>query len=192
MGHANWRTGEHEFHSSFLTLSSNIGETHAKRRKDPWLQLIPCIPYFCHQDPHSPSPHTLQIPRESKPGCLANATLLRVKLQLWSHFFPSISHSFHLNLENEELGRLGTVRLLCQGRQKGRFWERTLKPPLPLFAPASSQDQESPSPQWFCSTCSLYEIWPPGSDQLFGLRLESLGSSGRRKRHRPLFSQFYL
>lgn len=159
-----------------------------KRRKRPSAAVNPTLPIFLPTGSHPPSPHALQILRESNPGCLANAALLRAKL----HCDPISS------LRSAALSTWTLKMKSWAGSVQSDFCVRGGKragfesgPSHPLFAPASSQYQESLSAKSFCSTGSLYEIHPPGSDELFSLRLESLITL-QGKWHQPLFSQFYL
>lgn len=129
---ATWQTGEHELHSSILTLSSNIRATHLKRGTRLCYKLIPSS--------FSPLSQMLRakqsrLPSQRYPG--------KSSASLWSHFFPVISHVFHLSLGIKScLGSARSLPPLCaRGGRRAGFGNRPSHPLLPGFAPASSQYQ---------------------------------------------------
>lgn len=76
-----------------------------------------------------------RLPSQRYPG--------KSSASLWSHFFPVISHVFHLSLGIKScLGSARSLPPLCaRGGRRAGFGNRPSHPLLPGFAPASSQYQ---------------------------------------------------
>lgn len=108
---------------------------------------------------------------------------------LWSRFCALTRHVFYPRLGITScLDSAWSLPPLCVGGggRRAGFGNSLSYPLLPNLL------QQAPSTRDTTSWIILFSLFPPGSDQLLSLRLQSLGSSARKKWHQPLFSQFYL